>query len=126
MQQPPSPDSDIVLRSTTPQELRGAADQLELALDALAIAVEAPIPLQSGGAQQFPRASKEDELAAQGFGELQEQAERAIGTLHALARIAELGRTDGEYSVPVALYAFVQPLLEALRDSAQPGNEQRR
>ncbi len=86
----------------------------ETALPALASYSEIPIPLRSGDLKQFPRPSREDQVAEQGIDALRTSIEQAVVQLYALAFAQEHG-----LEVPPALVAPVQNYIDAYR--AQQG-----
>ena len=82
----------------------------ETALPALASYSEIPIPLRSGDLKQFPRPSREDQVAEQGIDALRTSIEQAVAQLYALAFAQEHG-----LEVPTSLVAPVQNYIDAYR-----------
>src|SRR5215218_7313415 len=95
----------------TANELRRVARYVEeTALPAVASYYAIPIPIATGGVKEFPRPSKEDEAAEQGFNVLRMSTEQAVVALYALALAL-----DNALDVPPALLRPVQPYIDAFR-----------
>lgn len=96
-------------------QLRELANDIRYrGLRALAEASNLRIPLTSGGPQQFPRGSYDDEVAKVGLAALRAQVEQVASSLYALAYIKE--HNLGESPI---LRALVQPYITALQQAVE-------
>jgi hypothetical protein len=96
------------------RRLRSVAQHLEeTVLPAVANLSKIPTPLRSGGPQEFPRPSMEDQAAKQGITVMRETIEEIVVKLYALALAYE-----NDQEVPEALLVSVQPYIDSF-DSEQ-------
>jgi hypothetical protein len=98
----------------TAEELRNTARYLEEeVIPALASYAEIPTPFRFGNLKDFPRPSREDEAAKQGFDVLGEFLDRVVAMLYALA--LALDNRDNQPEVPRVLLATVELYVRAYR-----------
>ncbi len=102
-------NQNIDISNLSPMDLRNTARYLEkTALPALASYSRAPIALRSGGLREFPRPSREDQAAEQGFVALRGSINETVSALYALAFAMEQ-----DLEVPDTLLLPLLPSIEA-------------
>lgn len=107
-------------REIRPEEV---AEFEEKVLDALANVSDVSFPPIRGGAKDFTRPAPESRVAEQGFDALREKIEEGVEALYALAAAQAAARDDG-LDVPPALFASVQPFIDAFGRSEEQSTSQ--